>query len=136
MPPLYLQPQQTVMFDHAGDAVPYEPEVMHQCKIERSIPFVECGRNEAYEIPYKRGKVYMVQTGRYLNQHLREHASSLKTALPGHLAVHVNRSQCSPTFNDVKVFGRFKDKSLRKIAEAFHISERGEGSVSTASIAL
>lgn len=61
---------------------------------------------------------------------------SLKAAPSSHVAVHVDRCQCTPTFNDTKVLGRFKDKSSREVAEAFHISERGKDCASSPSIAI
>lgn len=61
----------------------------------RQLP-VECFCNVAYKVLFPCGKVYIQQTGRCLNERLKEHASSLREVRSGHLSVHVRDCSFTP----------------------------------------
>ncbi|CAN7937960.1 unnamed protein product, partial [Ixodes hexagonus] len=73
----------------------------------------------AYRIPLSCGKVYVGQSGRCVNERLREHALSLRSAPSGNLAVHCNRCEYRPYFDNTVISAGNKNKKTRKITEAF-----------------
>lgn len=93
-----------------------------------------------YEIPLSCDRCYVGQTGRCLNDRLREHAYAIKTGTGSTLAAHVSSCNAcksrSPDFGRCKVLKHYRDQRRREIYEAFIIHKRGIKCVSTPSVAL
>lgn len=107
------------------------------CKKNHERRFVQCANNVVYEIPLTCGKVYIGQTGRCLNDRLREHARNLINKERSHLVDHcMNCPNCEPRFRCAKIVGRSRQKTARETLEAFLIRKAGEECVSDTSIAL
>ena len=78
----------------------------------------------------------MGQTGRCLNDRLREHNLSLTSTVGGHLSVHCKRCTCSPSFDKTSIIGWYKEKQTREVLEAYTIMGLGDNCVSQPSVAL
>ncbi|CAN7945243.1 unnamed protein product [Ixodes hexagonus] len=112
-------------------------QILHaQCGVNHQHKYVDCSCGVIYEIPLTCGKVYVGQTGRCVNDRLREHALTLKSAPAGHLAVHVRDCHCSPLLNNTKVLRRYGDKRTRELFEAQTIITRGNTCISAPSVTL
>lgn len=81
--------------------------------------FVECISCVLYEIPFSCGNVYIGQTGRCLNDRLREHHSSLKATPSGQLALQVVDCRCHPIVYDRRALDRLH-KTARVYGRSFH----------------
>ncbi|XP_072145380.1 uncharacterized protein [Dermacentor andersoni] len=76
------------------------------CAIKHACMFVPCIVGVVYRIPLSCGRCYVGQTGRCLNERLREHRTLVDSlAGGGHLAMHCKRCGCVPAF-DTCVFLR------------------------------
>lgn len=80
--------------------------------------------------------MYVGQTGRCLNDRVREHHYSVYTTLSGHLDIHVWDCNCSPIFENTAVLVRNWDQRLREIIEAEEIKRSGDVCESTPSLHL
>ncbi|CAN7938449.1 unnamed protein product, partial [Ixodes hexagonus] len=98
--------------------------------------FVSCTKGVVYQIPFSCGKIYIGQTGRWLNVRLREHRSSLAATACSHLALHCRDCFCQPLLEKAVVLFRHKDQKAREIVEALNIRKGGSSCVSQASLAL
>lgn len=107
-----------------------------ECKKKHQNKFVECHTGVVYDIPLSCGRSYVGQTGRCVNDRAREHAASLKQSPSGHLAVHCNRCECTPVFNDVAILGRYSKKITREIHEAYAIRKGADKCISEPSVTL
>lgn len=117
-------------------AVNEEPR--QACAKKHGTSFVACKEGVVYRIPLSCGKCYVGQTGRCVNDRLREHRAAVSAlAAGGHLADHCRRCPgCTPAFDKTRVLGSARDQTSREIREAFHIYREGVNCVSTPSIAL
>lgn len=107
------------------------------CNTKHYNQFVPCSTGVVYHIPLSCGKVYIGQTGRCLNDRLREHGAFLNSASGAHLALHCKECGCKPNFGATEIKGRNKDKLTREISEAAQISYSGSDKcVSAPSISL
>lgn len=109
------------------------------CLKNHAQRFVECSSGVVYDIPLSCGKSYTGQTGRCLNDRLREHANTVKNKTGSNLALHCAECadrKCTPLFEQTRVLKKYKGKSAREIYEAHVIHKRGDSSVSKASIEL
>ena len=107
------------------------------CSKKHATPFVSCEMGVVYKIPLTCGRCYIGQTGRCLNDRLREHRAAVDAqAAGGHLADHCRRCGCAPELTTTRVLKKGKDQATREIIEAFAISENERKCVSVASIAL
>ena len=106
------------------------------CDKQHKNKFVPCVVGVVYSIPLTCKKVYIGQTGRCINDRLREHACSTRASPSGNLAVHCDRCGCTPVLEDTTVLGRHRHQRTREITEAFHISRYKDNCVSAPSIAL
>lgn len=104
------------------------------CGKKHDNVFVECQVGIVYRIPLTCGKVYVGQSGRCINDRLREHAASLRASPSGHLSVH--RRGCQPTPNNTLIIGRYADRQAREILEAHAIMQLGDTCISAPSLAL
>lgn len=107
-----------------------------ECKVRHQQQYVDCQRGVVYEIPFTCGKIYVGQTGRCINERLREHALALRSSPAGHLAIHARDCMCSAVFSQTKILRRFRSKRTRELYEAQTIVSRGAVCVSAPSIAL
>ncbi|CAN7950138.1 unnamed protein product, partial [Ixodes hexagonus] len=106
------------------------------CVKKHRSPFVACVEGVVYQIPLSCGKKYVGQTGRCLNDRLREHNLNVNNYRDGHLSVHCHDCGCKPLFDTCSVLARHKNKTVREIIEAEEIKRSGVGCVSVASIDL
>lgn len=114
-----------------------QEEARKHCTKSHATPFVQCEEGVVYEIPLSCKKSYIGQTGRCLNDRLREHANSLKTGTGSMLVQHVKTcNSCVPDFEACRVLKRYRGQRTREICEAFLIHSRGSSCVSTPSVAL
>ena len=95
-----------------------------------------CVSGVVYKIPLSCGKVYIGQTGRCLNDRLREHNYSLRATVGGHLAVHCKNCLCKPSFEETTLVDRHKAEVTREVIEACCIAECGTQCISEPSVAL
>lgn len=108
-----------------------------QCDVKHRTPYVACASGVVYQIPLSCGRVYIGQTGRCVNVRAREHSLSLRSSPSGNLAVHCDRCGCSPSFQDIKILARHKNKTAREVDEAFFMASIGADTcVSAPSVAL
>ncbi|CAN8014869.1 unnamed protein product [Ixodes persulcatus] len=107
-----------------------------KCTKAHRKPFVPCVSCVVYKIPLSCNRCYVGQTGRCLNDRLREHSYSLGATVGGLLPVHCKDCKCRPDFCRVTVLGAHKDRVTREIIEAFHILCHGHSCVSEPSLAL
>lgn len=96
-----------------------------ECEKRHTNNFGRCAVGVVYQIPLSCTRVYIGQTGRCVQDRLREHHASLNASPSGNLAVHVSRCGCRPDFTTVQILGKFKEKVTREILEAFCIHETG-----------
>ncbi|CAN7937951.1 unnamed protein product, partial [Ixodes hexagonus] len=108
----------------------------HKCNKKLVSPFVPCTSGVVYSIPLSCGRAYVGQTGRCINDRLREHNLSLRSNVGGHLPLHCRNCACRPTLENTTIIGRYKEKLTRVIYEAFIIQGLGESCVSQPSVAL
>ncbi|XP_064479317.1 uncharacterized protein LOC135392540 [Ornithodoros turicata] len=104
------------------------------CNKKHIRPFVQCKCNVIYDIPLTCGKSYVGQTGRCLNDRLREHSSSLQTHTGSNLAMHCRDCRCRPCLEETRVLRSYSDRLAREIYEGAQIHNRGEKCVSKPSV--
>lgn len=110
------------------------------CVKKHNNSYVDCCVGVVYQIPLSCGKVYVGQTGRCVNERLREHDLSIKNHASGHLPNHCSactcKPLCEPLFKQVKILCRCKNSRAREIRKAYHIRKKGHDCVSEMSIVL
>lgn len=106
------------------------------CEKKHVRQFVDCKSCVVYCIPLSCKKCYIGQTGRCINDRLREHSNSLKGSVGSHIAVHCHRCGCTPLFEQCHVLGRYRQQKAGEIFEAFCIVQHGEDCISVPSISL
>lgn len=106
------------------------------CSKKHGQRFDECSSGVVYDIPLSCGKSYTGQTGRCLNDRLREHACNQKTGKGSNLALHCTKCGCTPRLEQTRVLRRYQEQRTREIYEAHIIHSRNDNSVSMASIDL
>ena len=100
--------------------------------------FVECSLAVVYMFPLSCDAVYIGQTGRCINDRLREHCCNVKNKVSSgsFLAMHCKTCACTPLFDRCVVLGRSRNQLTREIIEANSIAKCVKLCVSTPSIAL
>ncbi|CAN7948473.1 unnamed protein product, partial [Ixodes hexagonus] len=106
------------------------------CIKNHQTKFVSCNEGVIYSFPLTCGKHYIGQTGRCLNDRLREHNNTAKNANSGHLGIHCRDCGCSPLLDKCTILGRSKNKLTREIIETANIVRLDRICVSTPSLAL
>lgn len=109
------------------------------CQTKHATPFVRCATGVVYSIPLTCGKVYIGQTGRCINDRLREHQLSIKNKTGSHLPHHCLACEdkpCRPLINETTVLGKGRDRIARELMEAFFIRRNDKNCVSVPSVAL
>lgn len=110
------------------------------CTIKHSDPFVACVAG--VEVPLSCGSSYIGQTGRCLNDRLREHSRNVGNYPDGSLSVHchecgiTNKKPCKPLFNMCRIVDKNKNQGVREIIEANCIRKAGAACVSAPSVFL
>lgn len=82
------------------------------------------------------GKQYVGQTGRCINDRLREHACNVKNGRDGFLDLHCSKCGCKPLFQKSFTMGKNKNRLTHEIIEAEKICRLGPGCVNTRSLRL
>lgn len=109
------------------------------CGKKHANPYVDCKVGVLYQIPLKCGKVYIGQTGRCINDRMREQELSVKNKTGDHLPTHCQActsGECVPLLKEVKVLCRCSNTRAREILEAYHVRKKGVGCVSDTSVFL
>uniref|UniRef100_A0A224Z1C0 Tick transposon n=1 Tax=Rhipicephalus zambeziensis TaxID=60191 RepID=A0A224Z1C0_9ACAR len=106
------------------------------CKTKHRTRFVNCISNVVYRIPLSCGACYIGQTGRCLNDRLREHACNVRSGNDGFLAQHASICGCHVQFDSTTVVKTHKDERTRLIIEAENIARENLTCVSKPSVAL
>lgn len=106
------------------------------CEVKHRNRFVDCTTCVVYVIPLDCKKIYIGQTGRCINDRLREHANCVKNANSGNLAIHCRDCKCTPLFDQCYLIARNRNQTTREIIEAKEIARAGDCCVSTPSLAL
>lgn len=106
------------------------------CTTKHRNKFVPCVQGVVYSLPLSCGKRYIGQTGRCLNERLKEHAYSVSSTVSGHLGIHCRDCGCVPEFHLCAVVKRHRDQLTREILEALEIAKLGDACVSRPSVAL
>lgn len=70
------------------------------------------------------------QTGRCLNDRLRQHNTNVHNAKEGCLSIHCQSCGCTPLFEETTIMGRHQDTHTCEIIEAAHIAKEGSLSLS------
>lgn len=106
------------------------------CSKKHKSNFVACVEGVIYSFPLSCGKEYIGQTGRCLNDRLREHTNNIVSANSGHLGIHCRDCGCSARMENCAVLGKSKNQLTREIIEAANIARRDSRCVSTPSLTL
>ncbi|XP_077514106.1 uncharacterized protein LOC144124980 [Amblyomma americanum] len=107
-----------------------------QCTIKHREKFVKCTEGIVYDIPLSCGKRYVGQSGRCLNERLREHNNNLRTLTGSNLALHCKECGCVPYLDKCSIFARHRDQLTREVIEAARIAALQDKCVSKPSISL
>uniref|UniRef100_A0A224Z9D3 Tick transposon n=1 Tax=Rhipicephalus zambeziensis TaxID=60191 RepID=A0A224Z9D3_9ACAR len=105
------------------------------CSTNHGEKFVDCVKDVIYSIPLSCARVYIGQTGRCVNQSLREHKYVTKI-FSGHLAIHCQKCGCIPMFDKMSILNRAKDRLIREVIEACEIEKKNDKCVSMPSLSL
>lgn len=95
------------------------------CQTRHARRFVDCASAVIYEIPLTCEKVYVGQTGRCVNDRLREHAAAMNVSFGARLTTHCGRCGCQPIFEATRILEHLVDPSTRVMFEACHIRNYG-----------
>lgn len=93
-----------------------------------------------YRIPLKFWKEYVGQTGRCINDRLREHKLSMKNDYGSNLPLHCkacvneNKQVCEERLHDATILLKSKHSVARELLEANQIKKGGDACVSTPSL--
>lgn len=116
--------------------VTYPERKAKGCKKKHQVPMVACAEGVVYRMPLTCGKAYVGQTGRCLNERLREHRRNMERKGDGNLVVHCQECKCVPSYNETKIVSRNRDQTTREIIEAMSIADSGVACVSSTSLSL
>ncbi|XP_075737707.1 uncharacterized protein LOC142777277 [Rhipicephalus microplus] len=106
------------------------------CSVAHRTRYIPCAVGVVYLIPLTCGCIYVGQTGRCINDRLREHRNNVHNVVQGHLGIHCRDCGCTPLFDQCSILARHRDQLTREIIEAEKIHLLGDKCVSTSSIAL
>lgn len=95
-----------------------------------------CVKDVIYSVPLSCSRVYIGQTGRCVNQRLREHKYNVTKVISGHLAIHCQRCGCFPMFDKTSILNKARDRLTREIIEAYEIDKMNDTCVSMPSLSL
>lgn len=96
-----------------------------RCNTAHVKRFSRCETCIVYRIPLTCGREYIGQSGRCVNDRMREHANLLPTGTGGNLQIHGKACGCDPLFSNVLVTGKADTRREREIIEAYQIYKLG-----------
>ncbi|CAN7941874.1 unnamed protein product, partial [Ixodes hexagonus] len=105
------------------------------CTKKHHSRFVPCSEGVVYAIPLSCGKQYIGQTGRCLNDRLREHHYNINRVISGNLGIHCRDCRCSADLSNCTVIARSGNQLTREIIEAEKIARLDQQCVSVSSVA-
>lgn len=85
------------------------------CSIRHANQFVNCAEGAVYSVPLSCGKKYVGQTGRCLNERLKEHHYNVLKLISGHLGLLCGDCGCSTIFSGTVVIAKIGKKPLDNI---------------------
>lgn len=97
---------------------------------------MQCAREVVYKVPLSCGACYIGQTGRCINDRIREHANNVKNGKDGFLAQHCTSCKCSPLFERTVTVYKHRNDRTRMIVEAAQMASEHDMCVSKPSVAL
>lgn len=106
------------------------------CTTNHANKFRDCLCNVVYQLPLSCGKYYVGQTGRCLNERLKEHLYNVDRSKQGWLSAHCSTCGCRPRYSDCSIVAKSRDRITREIIEAGKIFSLKDDCVSTPSVAL
>lgn len=106
------------------------------CGKKHERQFTECKSGVVYQIVFTCGRVYIGQSGRCINDRLREHANSIVNRAAAPVSMHVQSCGCQALLDEVQIRARHRGRRGREIIEAVLIKEKGQECVSNPSVAL
>lgn len=107
-----------------------------ECKTKHRPRFTECIQCVVYQIPLSWGNVYIGQTGRCLNDRLREHYYNVNSAIQGNLGMRCRDCGCTPIFDRCKILARCKSSLTQETIEEADITRAGQNRVSCSYVGL
>ncbi|XP_077541148.1 uncharacterized protein LOC144153370 [Haemaphysalis longicornis] len=108
------------------------------CEKKHGVQYVHCRVGVVYKIPLTCGKFYIGQTGRCVNERLREHDLSMKNGTGSHLPHHCREcgKECAPRLEDTQIVGKRRDTVARELREAYLIQKFRADCISEPSLSL
>lgn len=112
------------------------------CHTKHANPFVQCVVGVVYSILLTCGKIYIGQTGRCINDRLREHKLSLKNGTGSNLPLHCKECRkeenktCETRLQDTSIVSKINNTIARELIEAHRIRKNGTTCVNTPSIMI
>ncbi|CAN7978608.1 unnamed protein product [Ixodes persulcatus] len=94
------------------------------CTKKQGSQLVQCAREKVYSTPLTCGAECIGQTGRCLNDRLREHIGC--AAQPEGSFDGRDHQACTPLFNETKVVGGHRERYGREIIEAYRMTTTTE----------
>lgn len=97
------------------------------CTVNHKRLFVPCRKNVVYSIPLECGFVYVGQTGRCVNDRLREHATAVERGgRCSELVTHLQECHgCNPIFSGTRILAVERLLHRRLLKESLEIGHRG-----------
>uniref|UniRef100_A0A131YX77 Tick transposon n=1 Tax=Rhipicephalus appendiculatus TaxID=34631 RepID=A0A131YX77_RHIAP len=89
-----------------------------------------------YRIPLSCGRVYIGQSGKCINERLRQHNCTLKGTPTSHFCTHCRACGCKPFFDNTVILRKHSDRRARELAEAYFIKDAGDDCISEPSVCL
>lgn len=115
------------------------PPSATQCNKKHGQQFVKCKKEVVYSIPFSCGGEYIGQTGRCLNDRLREHSREVSEppddSMHPIVAHRKTCGGCSPRYEGTRVLGGHRQRFGREVAESYAIKS-SITNVASASLAL
>jgi hypothetical protein len=107
----------------------------------RHEEYIKCKTGAVYSMKFSCGHTYEGQTGKCVNERLKEHMLSIEKMdsrkVEATIATHVKQCGCHLTINETEVLKEnFNGKIEREIAEAYEMWKKGNNVISTPSICL
>lgn len=119
------------------------------CKTKHKNRFVKCADEVVYRLPLTCGKNYVGQSGRCVNERLKEHHYNVKEKRGGFLDAHCRhctnsgtsasnnvQTTCMPIFQECSIVNTSRGQLTREIIEAELIDRLEDKCISKPSIAL
>lgn len=130
MCPLYFPPRASWPQCTLGHMRREECAGLRETSCHYVTPFVRCLTGVVHEVPLTCESVHIGQTGRCLNDRLREHQLSVKSKTSPNLRLHcgacseATHKPCLPLLAKTEVF-RSRDRVARELAEECFITKTG-----------